>query len=60
MKFVLQILLTNLFFVLVFSQFKEDFDEPLIDEEKMAKFKIAFQKLIKFQRYLQEDSTESE
>ena len=56
MKFFLQILLANLFFVLVLSQFKEDFDEPLVDEEKMAKFKRSFQKLKKFKRHLEEAS----
>ena len=56
MKIFLQILLANLFFVLVLSQFKEDFDEPLVDEEKMAKFKRAFKKLKKFKRYLEEAS----
>ena len=53
MKFLLRILLTNLVFVLIFSQMKEDLDKALFKEKEKAKFKIFAQKLKKYIRKLQ-------
>ena len=59
MKGVFQILLVTLFFVLVLSQTKESIDKKKLDPKKLAKFRKAFKKIKKYNRYLDQiDTTE--